>query len=309
MVWNPLGEALPFRAIVSLTSPAYAMSTGQAVPDTILVLTVHNDETMSTPVLPGRFEVEEIIDGLIDLLEPGIYSEILIVGSNPEQPVTLRTSDFDRLAEALEISSVRFGEGIVAIERIRNEIRAHIRLPIETVATTFSVHRVLSDSLRRAIALEVRADSIEVVTVISPDSLITRAFTIRMTPQRLRVEPNVRVGVDTSVEFEPSRVILQIREQIMEAMIDSLTVPIRAVLTVDDEGLVLMDSAAVPISDVEGALRRLKALNPGITLLILIPEGGGEGDAGYLLVKIANKLGIEEITIKKVKRDDPPIPR
>ena len=68
MVWNPLGEPVPFSAIVSLTSPAWAMTSPEAVPDTVLVLTLHHDETFSTPVMPGRHEVEDLINGLIKSL-------------------------------------------------------------------------------------------------------------------------------------------------------------------------------------------------------------------------------------------------
>ncbi|MFC1500280.1 zf-HC2 domain-containing protein, partial [Candidatus Zixiibacteriota bacterium] len=304
MVWNPLGEPAPFRAIVSLTTPAYAMSSTEAMPDTILVLTLHHDETMSTPVMPGRFQIADMVEGLIDLLEPGEYSEILVVGSDADHPVTFSTSDLDPLTEAIGIDSVTFGEGIVAIERIRNENYVHINVPIETVSRSLHVRRVISDSLLRAIALEVRADSVDVVMVASLDSLWTRALEIRVTPHQLRIEPDIRVRVNQAVEIEPQRVVLHIRESI-RSMIDSLTVPIQAVLTVNDAGLVLMDRAAVPIEEVEDALRRLKDLNPEITLLILIPEDSGEDDAGYLLVKIANELGIEKISIKKVKRDDP----
>ncbi|MFC1629197.1 zf-HC2 domain-containing protein, partial [Gemmatimonadota bacterium] len=175
MVWNPLGEALPFRAIVSLTSPAYAMSTGQATPDTILVLTMHHDETMSTPIVPGRYEIGELIEELISIIQPGDYTEIFVVGDDPDRPVSFSTSDLNPLTEVLGISSVRFGEGIVAIERVRDEIRARIQLPVQVYDRAVTVRRVLSDSLRRAIALEVRMDSIDVVMVGSPDSLFTRA--------------------------------------------------------------------------------------------------------------------------------------
>ncbi len=332
MVWNPLGEPAPFRAIVSLSSPTYAMTSAEAVPDTILALTIHHDETYSTPALSGRFEVDELIDELIEITEPGTYSEIRIVGANPEQPVTIQVSDLERLTEALEIDTVTYGEGIVAIERVRDEIRAYIRLPVERITTALQIRRVLSDSLRRAIALEVRADSVNVIALVGHDSLSTRAFEIHLTPHRLRLEPNVRVEVDTAIDvrpyvivqvdtssvvIEPTRVVIHIHDRALEAIHDSLTVPIRAVLTVDEAGLVLMDRsavtiegagliltdrAAVPIEEVEDILRRLKEQNPGIALLILIPEGSGEDDPGYLLVKIARDLGIEKVTVKKVKK-------
>jgi len=317
MVWNPLGDPAPFRAIVSLTSPAYAMTSSEAVPDTILVLTIHHDETYSTPALSGRFEVDDLTDELIEITEPGAYTEIRIVGADPDHPVTIRTNDLERLTETLKIDTVTYGEGIVAIERVRDEIRAHIHLPIERVRTDLQVRRVLSDSLRRAIALEVRADSINVIALVSHDSLSARAINIRMTPQRLRVEPRVRVGVETAIEeqpyvvvrvdttsavIEPARIVLHIHETALEAMHDSLTVPIQAVLTVDEAGLVLMNRAAVPIAEVTDVLRRLKEQNPGIALLILIPEGSDEDDPGYVLVKIARDLGIEKVTVRKVKK-------
>lgn len=302
MVWNPFGEPTPFRAIISLTSPAYAMSAGQAVPDTILVLTVYHDETMSTRVIPGRYEIEELIDELIAILQPGQYTEILVVGDDPENPVSISTSDLDPLTEALDISTVRFGEGIVAFERIRNEILARIQVPVHTVLREQVVRAAVSDSLQRTVVM---LGGVPVIASI-PDSLLSGAIEIRMTPQRLRIQPRVRVNVVPQVEIAQSIVTQQIRERIIETLHNSLSVPIRAVLIVNEAGLVLLDRAAVPVDEVEGALRRLKERNPEITLLILIHEGGEEDDPGYLLVKIANELGIERITIKKVKKEDPP---
>ncbi len=313
MVWNPFGELAPFRAIISLTSPAYAMSAGQAAPDTILVLTVHQDKTMSTRVIPGSHEIDELIDELIALLQPGQYTEILVVGDDPENQVTISTSDLDPLTEALEISSVRFGEGIVAFERIRNEILAYVQVPVHTIRTDYVIRHALIDSVRAAVDLDMDragtlhlvADSLRVIIARSAlvvDSLLTGTVEIRMTPQRLRIQPQIRVNVIPHIEIAQSIIGQQIIERIIEARIDSLSVPIRAVLTVNKDGLVLLDRSAVPVDEVEGALRRLKDRNPGIALLILIPEGSGEDNPGYLLVKIARDLGIEKVTVKKVKK-------
>jgi hypothetical protein len=118
----------------------------------------------------------------------------------------------------------------------------------------------------------------------------------------VRVDPVVVADLDAAVEIEPTRVVLYASGSADRAAIDSLTVPIRAVLTVDEAGMVFMDRAAVPIEEVTDVLRRLKERNPGIALLILVPEGSGEDDPGYRLAEIARDLGIGEVTVKKVKK-------
>lgn len=107
MVWNPLGTPGTFRAVFDLIPVAIALPAGQAVPDTVLVLTLYDDDTFETALLEGRFEVEDLIDELISIIDQGRYTKIVLVGKDPDAQVTFRLDKLQRLLDEFEINDLR----------------------------------------------------------------------------------------------------------------------------------------------------------------------------------------------------------
>lgn len=324
IVWNPLGGPITFRAIFDLTPTAFALPADQAVPDTVLVLTAHPDETFSTPLLTGQYELDDLVRELTGRIEKGTFTRILLLGTDAENPVTVCMKDLQPLLDELGIESINVGEGVVSLE-VTEEIVARVRLPviIQNLRTIVS-HR---DSLRPYVALNLqmsaaRRDSFRAYVV--RDSLIkvleVTPIVLEMTPQRLRVKPYVRIrpsSVRVYVRRDSARTIViedsvralvtttEVRDAVAgvteAALLDSLHAPVRAVLTVTADGMVLMNRAAFPLEEIEEALKRLLELNKDISILILIPKGKGEDDPGYELAEIARRVGIMSVIVKKVK--------
>ncbi len=115
VIWSPLRPTVNLGTIFSLTSPAYAQTAGEAVPDTVLVLTVHTETTFSTDLLEGRFELDELIRQLKPLLREGEYRDILLTGSGGDDPVSVNLSDLDPLREELGIDEIHVGSGVVGV--------------------------------------------------------------------------------------------------------------------------------------------------------------------------------------------------
>ena len=324
IVWDPLGEPITFRAIFDLTPTAFALPADQAVPDTVLVLTAHPDETFSTPLLTGQYELDDLVRELTERIEKGTFTRILLLGTDAENPVTVCMKDLQPLLDELGIESINVGEGVVSLE-VAEEITARVRLPVIIQNLRTIVSRL--DSLRPYVALNLqmsaaRRDSFRAYVV--RDSLIkvleVTPIVLEMTPQRLRVKPYVRIrpsSVRVYVRRDSARTIViedsvralvtttEVRDAVAgvieAALLDSLHAPVRAVLTVTADGIVLMNRAAVPLEEIEEALKRLLEQNKDISILILIPKGKGEDDPGYELAEIARRVGITSVIVKKVK--------
>ncbi len=335
IVWDPLGEPITFRAIFDLTPTAFALPADQAVPDTVLVLTAHPDETFSTPLLTGQYELDDLVRELTERIEKGTFTRILLLGTDAENPVTVCMKDLQPLLDELGIESINVGEGVVSLE-VTEGITARVQVPVRIQSLPLIVTRL--DSLRPYVALNLQIgvpirDSLLAYVVrdssrayVVRDSLIRaikfNPIVLEMTPQRMRLKPGVRIrpsSVRIYVRGDSARTIVGVIEDSVRAivtatevrdsvlgvieatMLDSLHAPARAVLTVTADGIVLMNRAAIPLEEIEEALKRLREQNENITILILIPKGKGEDDPGYELAEIARRVGITSVIVKKVK--------
>jgi biopolymer transport protein ExbD len=298
LIWNPFSGPITFQTFLSLAPTASAMPAGQAVPDTVLVLTIHPDKKFSTTLLSGQYELDELIEELTARIEKGSYRTILLVGTDPDEPVTFQTDKLQPLLDKLEISTLKVGEGVAAIQisEIRDLI-TRVVVPVETVEVEPTV-RYLYVSRPDSLIRHAIADSIR-VAVSRRDS--TRIWTdVVVRPIEVQITPRVE-GRRIQLRTRPM-VEVRIRDPLAEAMLDSLRSPKQAVLTVGEGGIILMNTAAVPFDEVEESLKRLLEQNADIAILILVLEERGENDPGYRIVEIANRLGITNIAIKKVKK-------
>lgn len=301
LVWNPFSGPVTFHTFLSLAPTASAMPAGQAVPDTVLVLTLHPDKTLSTTLLTGQYEVDELIEELTARVEKGRFKTVLLLGTDPGEPVTFQTDKLQPLLDELEISELKVGEGVAAYTAVDvgeiREVVTRVAVPVETFEVQPRIHYVYVSRPDSSYRL-VTSDSMR-VAVIYQDSLRVRNYMVAH-PIEVQITPRVenrRVRLRT-----PPMVAVYIRDTHAEAMLDSLLSPKQAVLTVGEGGMVLMNTAAVPIENIEESLKHLIERNPDISIVILVREDRGEDDPGYRLVEIANRLGITSITVKKVKK-------
>jgi len=333
IVWNPLGGPITFRAIFDLTPTAAAAPADQAVPDTVLVLTVHPDETFSVPMLTGRYELDDLVRELTERVEKGTFTSILLLGTDAENPVTVCLKDLQPLLDEFGIETINAGKGVVSLD-VAEEITARFQVPVRIQSVPLIVSRL--DSLRPYVALNLQRgvplrDSLLAYVVrdssrayVVRDSLIRAVkfnpVVLEMTPQRMRLKPGVRIrpssvrvyvrgdSARTTVLEDAVRIFVtttEVRDAVAgvieAALLDSLHAPVRAVLTVTPDGIVLMNRAAIPLEEIEDTLKRLRELNENISILILIPKGKGEDDPGYELAEIARRVGIMSVIVKKVK--------
>lgn len=281
LVWNPLATPTTFRTILNLVPQALALTSEQAVPDTILVLTLYPDNTFSTSLLTGQYELEDLITELGGLVEKGRFKELFIVGTDIDNPVTFKTEKLQPLLEKLGIDSFTIGTGVVALETAR-ELTATITLPLQ-------MHRSLRSSLQIT-----GIEPLVVSHVIQPTLPLIHLdpITLELTTHKLRLTPTVRVT--------PTRVRVRTRDYPDASLLADLLAPSQAVLTVNPDGTVLIDRAVIPEEELERSLRRLHLLNPGISLLILVREDAGPDDPGYRVMRIARRLGMS-VSVKKVR--------
>ena len=341
LVWNPLATPSTFRTILNLVPTAFAHTSEQAVPDTVLVLTLNSDNTFSTSLLTGQYELEDLITELSDLVEKGRFKKLLIVGTDVDNPVTFRTEKLQPLLEKLEIDSFMIGTGVVALETA-GELTATIALPLNLDVSHFhfspdSLYQFSSDSLLTGYVsldtIDYRVPyvdsfysptpiysqsvgsfiSLPVASLYFGDPLYTSPleflspiidFTILqpqsfLSPFSLEIKAH-RLGLDPSVRVTPGRVRARTRVYPDEVLLADLLSPSQAILTVNTDGSILFNRAVVPERELERALRRLRLLNPRISLLILVREEAGSDDPGYKVMEIAKRLGMS-VSIKKVR--------
>ena len=285
LVWNPLATPTKFRAIINLIQEAFALTSEQAVPDTILVLTLHPDNTFSTSLLTGQYELEDLITEMGDLVETGRFKELLIVGTDVDNPVNFRTEKLQPLLENLGIDSFTIGTGVVALDTAR-ELTATMALPLRLDISSF---RFSADSLYSR-PFEFLSPTID-FTILQPQTFLS-PLSLEIKPHLLRLTPTVGIT--------PSRIGLITRAYPAEVLLADLLSPSQAILTVNTDGNILIDRAVVQEGEFERALRRLQLLNPEISLLILIREDAGPDDPGYKMMEIAKRFGMS-VSVKKVK--------
>lgn len=275
-VWNPLKSSVNLGAVFSLSSPAFAQTSDQAVPDTILVITVHTETTLSTPLLDGRYELEELITRLKGIVPEGRYRGILLTGPDEENPVSVQLDDFDPLKETLGIEEIHVGSGVVGVSSfwfknvpIFGNQGWLIREGEE--ATRWSIQNFPAEQIRKAWALNfLHNQSIEPYLVWDAPDFRTGFF-----------RSEVAGG---SISFK------------------ALTEGNGVTATLTEEGELMLSRAVVKPDEIEGALRRLQNTIPDLQLTILVDEETGPEELEKRVELIAKTLGIENVTIKKIKK-------
>jgi len=274
-IWNPFKSPVNLLAVFNLSTTAFAMPADQALPDTVLVITVHHDGTFSTPVLSGRYELEELTEELSALVPKGEYRSILLTGEDKDDPVSLALEDLGPLKEELDIKEVHVGEGVIGVASVLFEnwltpapfsrgmpIRGEEGWPagepwtIQTFPMGWAfIHQ---DSLR--------ADRFH--------NTALRNFWIR---SAFMPDPN-------------------------DVLLKALTEPSSVTATVAESGEYILSRAVVSVEEVEDSLKRMLDLNPDLSLTILVEDEDNPGDAALRLESIARRVGLENVTFKMVKR-------
>jgi biopolymer transport protein ExbD len=280
-VWSPLPFTTNIEAVFALTPDEGPSMLDQAVPDSVFVLTVHPDERFSVPMLEGIWEMDELLEALEERVEEGQYQKIQVVGADPDEPVRIQDKTLDGLKKLLGTSEITYGRGIFAVIVVRD-------VPVVT-------NRRVSVAVRPEIRFVVGADTSIAIQSVIVDSIRTkldRHFQIvaRQDPEtrEVRVEPYIvmRVG-----EGELREIYIEIQR------------PKEVTLTVGPEGELVLSNAEVEFGALEEILRRLLERNEEVTLRIIIPEGEGGDASESRIVELANKVGFNQITVKRVKKD------
>jgi len=310
MIWNPLGTSGTFTAVFDLIPAALALPAGQAVPDTVLVLTLYNDDTFETALLEGRYEVEDLIDELLSIVDRDRFRKIVLVGKDPDAPMTFRLDKLQRLLDELEINNLVVGEGVMGLQITEDRV-ARVSVPVSVRA----FRNIYTDQDSSRAYVIIHPDSIRPIVEIRPIEVELSPLKLKIRPYIRLVRPDVRISIledslrtiliSDSLRTIISRAIRPVEVATLsgEISFNSLTAASNAVLTVTEDGIVLMNRAAVPIEEIEESLKNLMDYNTEISLLILIP-GGSEnesGKLGYNIVEIANRLGIIKVSVKEIK--------
>ena len=279
-VWNPFGAPDSIRAVFRLTPVAYAITSGEAVPDTILVLTLNQDLYLSTPLLPGQFgfdELKDLASALDSLGETGQFRSLFVVGPDADNPVTFRTEMLQPLLDALGIDSISTGTGVVALEN-RGEWTAWITMPLQM--PTLSLNQTLTFNRLISIPLEARTPLYS-----APLSLNPLTLDISLDKWRWwRYSPTIRVT--------PSILKQRSIANLNVALLADLLSSSQAILTVNTDGNIIINRAVIPEYELRQALMRLRLLNPRISVLVLVREDAGTDDPGYRVKEIIERLGI-----------------
>ncbi len=320
VIWSPLRPTVNLGTIFSLTSPAYAQTAGEAVPDTVLVLTVHTETTFSTDLLEGRFELDELIRQLKPLLREGEYRDILLTGSGGDDPVSVNLSDLDPLREELGIDEIHVGSGVVGVASywarnmalLNNQVWS-TRSPSGERAVgwtpqnwSFFVKGEKDDeghwfvTGRRSDESEGGAAQVAWNYAFARqggDSTGSWYFTRGdSTSPYYNFSPAMAWSPQSGgFSFTPwagsSSVLLS-----------ALTESDDLVATITDEGEVLLSRSLLDSHEVEEALMRLIARQPVETLTILVEDEENPGARALELESIARRAGIEKVVFRKAKK-------
>ncbi len=296
-VWNPLDTPRSFRAIFDLTPEAAALSAGAALPDTILVLTVHPDGKVSTELLGEEIgELEDLIPRIIERAGERDIRTVLLLGSDPEGTITIDRSDLAPLLEELDIEQVTAGAGVVLIAG-RGDVVARIGVPIEYIITTVPriegqiVQIDIADSL---VSRAEAAQAVRAALVLSrADSLRdTGAFAVEMRYARGEERPVVHV-IRPRLEVLP-------RSEPAAALHDSLLTPQRLLITVNEAGEIVTSWSTLPLEDFRDMAGRIITSLGDIPILLLIPEGSEDRES--ILFQILEEAGGTKITVRRIKK-------
>jgi hypothetical protein len=309
VVWSPLRPTVNLGTIFSLTSPAYAQTAGEAVPDTVLVLTVHTETTFSTDLLEGRFELDDLIRELKSLLLEGEYRDILLTGSDSDDPVSINLSDLDPLREELGIDEIHVGSGVVG------------------VASYWTRNMVLLNNQ----ALLMRSPSGERAVGWTPQNwsffqkgekddeghwFVTGRRSEEGEEGAAQVAWNyafARAGGDSTSSYWHFTPGMAWSPQSggfsftpwagsSSVLLSALTESEDLVATITDEGEVLLSRSLLDPHEVEAALMRLIARQPVETLTILVEDEENPGARARELETIAKRVGIEKVEFRRAKK-------
>ncbi len=282
-VWNPIKSSVNLNAVFNFSTEAYAMPAGEAVPDTVLVITAHPDETFSVPVLEGRYELDELVERLSEIIPKGRYKEILLTGTDPDNPVTVDLGDLELLQKALGIDDIHVGSAVIGRAALQFN-----RWLLPLGAQKWIIPGKEGEWLfkdtgegRWALGLDNPMWSVLYWQKLKTDTLQSRSF------ENLS---NIAL-LQSGLWFNRDRML-------MEALTESDDVT----ATVNEEGDVVLSRAVVPLGEVEEALVKLKERYPDLSVTILIEEGTDPNETEKRLERIARRLGIT-IKFKKIDPD------
>ncbi len=289
-VWSPLPFTTNIEAVFALTPDEGASMLDQAVPDSVFVLTVHPGERYSVPMLEGTWEMDELLEALEGMVREGQYRKLRVVGSDPDEPARIQDKTLDGLKKLLVTAEISYGKGIMAVIAVRDvpivtnrRVQVHVQPNIRFLVTRDSSFAlVIRDSIRTVIgdSLRYRIGNIgrhfQIVARPDPET------------REVRVEPVIYVRVG---EGELKEIYIEIQR------------PKEVTLTVGPEGELILSNAEVEFGALEEVLRRLLERNEEVTLRIIIPEGESGDVSEARIVELANRVGLKQITVKRVKKD------
>lgn len=283
-IWNPIKSSVDLLAVFNLSTTAFAMPADQALPDTVLVITVHSDETFSTSLLSGRYKLSELTEELGALIPQGEFRHILLMGEEKADPVSLALEDLDSLKEELGIREVHVGEGVIGVASVLFENWMNLKDPRWLLSPSSEYLFFNKDEGWTAgEGWTIRAfPGQEAFIAWSRDSLFTNP---------LRSANLHNFWIRSALTLDPDDVLLK-----------ALTEPSSVTATVDENGDYILSRAVVSVEEVEASLRKILDLDPELGLTILVKDEDDPGDAALRLESVARRLGFERITFKEVKK-------
>jgi|GEM_PF-4822595 len=265
-LWNPFSATVNVQGVLALTPPALAMPAGQVVPDTVLVITIHADGAVSVPEIEGELTIEELTRRLPGQVAPGTWRTILLLGSDPDNPVSVRLDRFEPLKEALGISGLRVGSGVMGVAPFFWSVSR----PVWNIRRTFPF--AAGDSLGWSVLAPAGG---------WPENAFPgRAWNLSAP----WFAPNLSAGFAESLMSEYA------------ALNEGNGVT--AAITADGE--VIFSRGVSEMNRAGQQLRALIELIPDLQLKILVPEGMSE--RARALERVARDQGITAIEIVTVKR-------
>jgi hypothetical protein len=116
LIWNPFKPVIEYRTTLNLLPSMISLPIADAATSTTLFLTVHPNQMVSTQHLSGQYRLENIPEKLTEANLADRFNSVMIMGSDPENPVRLETDSLDDLQTSLGIDSVEIGPGLMALE-------------------------------------------------------------------------------------------------------------------------------------------------------------------------------------------------
>jgi hypothetical protein len=296
--WNPFGGTVNVQGLLTLTPPAMAMPAGQALPDTVLVITIHSDGTVSVPGIDEQLTPEELTERLPGMAEPGTWRTILLLGADPENPVSIRLDRFEQLKEALEITNLRVGSGVTGVApffwsfsqpawNIRRAFPStggdSLGVPLFAPTVPFTAGSEAlhwqfhtGEGLPGHWVYREEAEGGWIFNIVPGEAWNLSTHWIA---------PNLATGTPGNILTEYS----------------ALTEGNGVTAAITEEGDIILSRGVTDMNRAEQQLRALAERIPDLRLRILVPEGMSE--RAQILERAARNLGITSVEIVRVKKD------